>query len=214
MSPRLTRLAPLTGALFAILTAVAFFTGEETPDTDATPLKVVTFYSVHRTTIETSAILIAVAFLFAVFWVGALSSFLRRTGGADGLASLVVAGGVLMAVGAAILAGVEYGLAHEIHEGGPQTAQALNMLDNLLFLPLVIGGCVYGVASGLAIIGGADLPAWLGWVALVLGVLTAAGPIGFFGLLALLLWSLIASILIYLRSGEGETSEPAQVSAV
>lgn len=214
MSPRLTRLAPLTGALFAVLTAVAFFSGEETPDTDASPAKVITFYSVHRTNIETSAILVAVAFLFAVFWVGALSGFLRRTGGADGLASLVVAGGVLMAVGAAILAGVEYGLAHEIHKVLPQTAQTLNMLDNLLFLPLVIGGCVYGVASGLAILGGADLPTWMGWVALVLGVLTAAGPIGFFALLVLLLWSLIASIMIYLRSGESETAAPARAGAV
>src|SRR6185312_10504993 len=123
MSPRLTRLASLTGALFAVLTAVAFFSGEETPDTDASPIKIVAFYSVHRSTIETSAILVAVAFLFAVFWVGALSGFLRRTGGADGLASLVVAGGVLMAVGAAVLSGVEYGLAHEIHKVGPQTAQ-------------------------------------------------------------------------------------------
>ena len=43
--------------------------------------------------------------------------------------------------------GVEYGLAHEIHKVGPQTAQTLNMLDNLLFLPLVIGGCVFGVAQ-------------------------------------------------------------------
>jgi MFS family permease len=213
MPSRLTRLGPLTGVLFAVLTLVALFSGGETPDTNASPLKVLSYYTVHRSKVETSAVLIAFAFLFAVFWAGALAGFLRRTGGADGLASLVVAGAVLMAVGAAVLASIEYGLAHEIHRVGPQTAQTLNILDNVLFLPLVIGACIFGLASGLAILGGADLPSWLGWVAIVLGIVAAIPPIGFIALGLLLLWTLVASILVFLRSAEGEPSRatPAAV---
>jgi hypothetical protein len=209
MPSRITRLGPLTGVLFAVLTLVAIFSGGETPDTDASPIKVLSYYTLHSSKVETSAVLFAFAFLFAVFWAGALAGFLRRTGGADGLASLVVAGAVLMAVGAGVLAAIEYGLAHEIHRVGPQTAQTLNILDNVLFLPLVIGGSVFGLASGLAILGGADLPAWLGWVAIVLGIVAAIPPIGFFALLVLIVWTLVASILIFLRSAEGEPTRAA-----
>lgn len=206
MPSRLARYAPLTGVVFAVLTFIAFFSGGETPDANASPLKVLTYYAAHRSKIETSSVLFAFAFLFVVFWAGALAGFLHRSGGSHALAYLVVAGGVLMAVGATTLAGIEYGLAHNLHELGPQTAQSLNVLSNQLFLPLVVGGCVFGVASGLAIIGGADLPNWLGWIAILLGVVAAIPPIGFFALLVLLVWSLVVSILIYLRSDRAETS--------
>lgn len=209
MSPRIARFAPLTGALFAILTAIAFFSGEETPDTNATPLKVAAFYHLHRSNIETSAVLIAFAFLFAVFFSGALAGYLRRTGSSPGPTGLIIAGGVLMAAGAGILAGVEYGLAHDLRYFGPQTIQTLNVLDNQLFLPLVIGGSVFGVASGLAILEGSGLPSWLGWVALVLGIVAAIPPIGFFALLVLLLWSLVVSVMIFLRSDTGEPAPAA-----
>jgi hypothetical protein len=116
-----------------------------------------------------------------------------------------------MAVGAGILAGTEYGLAHNLHYVGLQTAQALNIVNNQLFLPLVIGGCVFAIASGLAILATASLPAWLGWVAVVLGIVTAIPPIGFFALLVLLVWTLVVSVLIYMRSDSGETTpEPAR----
>ncbi len=200
MSDRLTRLAPLTGVLFAVLTAVAFFSGGETPEASAGPLKVIAYYTSHRSEVETTSILIVVAFLFAVFWAGALRSFLRRTPGAEGLSALVLAGGVLLAVGAATLSGVEYGLAREIYRLGPQAAQALNILSNELFLPLLIGGCVFAISSGLAILRGAPLPRWLGWVAIVIGIAVVIPPASFPALLVLLLWSLIVSILVYVRS--------------
>jgi hypothetical protein len=205
MPQRLTRYAPLTGALFAIVTIVAFFSGGETPNSNASPAKVVSYYATHRSKIETTSVLFAIAFLFAVFWAGALFSYLRRNGGSEGLAALVLAGGVLMSVGAATLSGVEYGLAHNLYHLSPQTAQTLNVLSNQLFLPLVIGGCVFAISAGLAIVQGAALPRWLGWVALVLGVLTAIPPVGFFALLVFVVWSLVVSILIFVRSGQAET---------
>jgi hypothetical protein len=212
MSARLTRLAPLTGVAFAVLTAIAFFSSHETPDSNSPPLKIIAFYSSHKSSVETTSVLFAVAFLFAVFWAGALAGYVRRNGASAGLAGLIIAGGVLMAVGAGILGGVEYGLAHDLHYFGAQTIQTLNVLANQLFLPLVIGGCVFGIASGLAILGGVGLPAWLGWVALVLGIATAIPPVGFIGLLVFVLWSLIVSILIFVRSKRGDGVEPARAA--
>jgi len=208
MPQRLTRYAPLTGALFAVLVIVAFVTGGETPDANASPIKVLTYYAAHRSRIETSAVLVAFAFLFAVFWAATLYGYLRRNGGSDALAVLVLVGGALMAVGAGTLAGAEYGLAHNLGHLGPQTAQALNVLSNTLFLPLIFGSCVFGLASGLAILGGAGLPRWLGWVAVVAGVCSAIPPIGFFALLLFVLWSLVVSILLFVRS-EPQAAAPA-----
>src|SRR5581483_7788446 len=133
MFPRVARFAPLTGALFAILTAIAFLAGEETPDANATPAKVVVFFTAHKSNIETSAVLAAVAFLFAVFWAGAFAGFLRRRGASGALTGLVIAAVSLMAVGAALFAGIEYVLAHDLRYFGPQTAQTLNVLNNSLF---------------------------------------------------------------------------------
>lgn len=213
MSPRVTRLAPLTGVLFAIVTLVAFISGGETPESDASPVKVIAYYAVHKSSIETSAVLFLFAFLFALFWAGALANHLREAGAASGLTGLIIGGGVLMAAGAGILGGVEYGLAHNLHILGPQSVQTLNILDNQLFLPLIVGGCVFALASGFAILTTSTLPAWLGWVALVLGVVSAIPPVGFFALLVFVVWSLVVSIMIYMRSGDSETAQAAPAPA-
>jgi hypothetical protein len=55
------------------------------------------------------------------------------------------------------------------------------------------------VASGLAILRGAALPRWLGWAAIVIGILALVLPIAFLALLLLLIWILVVSILIYRR---------------
>jgi hypothetical protein len=90
MSDRWGRLAPLTGVLFGVLVIGAVFTGgEETPKASAGVAKVVAFYTKNRSDIEASAILFALAFLVLVLFAGALRSYLRRTGDADGLGALV-----------------------------------------------------------------------------------------------------------------------------
>ena len=93
MSDRLGRLAPFTGVLFAAIVMGAVFTsGEETPKANASAAKVVAYYAEHRSEVETSGILFAIAFLVLVLFAGALRSYLRRTAAADGLGALVLAG--------------------------------------------------------------------------------------------------------------------------
>lgn len=203
MSDRWGRLAPLTGAAFAVLTVVAIFTsGEETPKAGAGVAKVVTFYATNRSEIETSDILFALAFLVLMLFAGALRSYLRRTDAAEGLGALVLAGGVLMAAGALIGSGVEYAIAHNLHSLTPQEAHTLNFLSQEMFLPVLGGAFVFGVCSGLAILRGAELPTWLGWVAIVLGVAALIPPSSFPALIGFVVWSAIVAILIYRRSGQ------------
>jgi hypothetical protein len=209
MQDRWGRLAPLTGVLFTALTLVAFLSSSETPKADASSAKVVAYFAAHRSAIETSSILFVLAFLVLLLFAASLRSYLRRTPGAEGLSALVLAGAVLMLVGAAIAGAIEYALAHQLRHLGPETAQTLNLLDSELGLPILAGAFVFGLSSGLAIVRGAELPTWLGWVAIVLGVLAVIPPVGLVSLLGFVIWSAIVSILMYRRSGNATAASLA-----
>jgi hypothetical protein len=212
MSDRLTRLAPLTGVIFAVLVVVAILTGGETPDANASPAKVIAYYGSHRSEVETSGILFALAFLFVVLFAGALRSYLRRMPAAEGLAAIVLAGGVLMAAGVFMAVSAEYGLAHNLHYLTPATAQTLSVLSNELFLPVLGGAFLFAIGSGLAILRGARLPRWLGWVAIVLAIAVLIPPASFPALLVFAIWSVIVSILIYRRTGPAASALPAETT--
>jgi hypothetical protein len=203
MSERMSRFAPLTGVLFAVLAVVAVFSNSsESPEASASATKVVSFFTEHRSSVETQNILFALAFLVLLLFAGVLRSYLRRTEAAEGLGSLVLAGGVLMAAGALTASGLEYGLAHNIHDLSPETAKTVNFIGRELFLPVLAGGFVFGVSSGLAIMRGAPLPKWLGWAAIVIGVVTLIPPASEFALLAFVIWTVIVASLMYMRGNQ------------
>jgi hypothetical protein len=56
------------------------------------------------------------------------------------------------------------------------------------------------------------LPVWLGWIALLIGVVTVT-PIGFFGFLATLAWVLIVSILMVMREARAAVADPDRPAA-
>jgi hypothetical protein len=68
------------------------------------------------------------------------------------------------------------------------------LLENDFFLPILVGFALFGMLTGLAVVVGRILPKWMGWVMFVFGLACLAGPVGFFGLLATLLWVLVAGI--------------------
>lgn len=210
MSDRWSRLAPLTGVLFGLIVIVAVITGGgETPKPSDSAAKVVVYYAKHRSEIETSGIMFALAFLVLVLFAGSLRSYLRSTGGADGLGTLVLAGAVLMAAGALGATGLEYGLAHNLNYFTPETARTLNFISQELFLPVLAGGFVFGVCSGLAILKGAALPRWLGWVAVVIGIVTLVPPVSFVALLAFVIWSVVVAVMMYQRGGASASAAAA-----
>lgn len=213
MTDRWRRMAPLTGVLFVVLLVAAIFTNKsETPKPSASAAKVMAYYSEHRSSLETSGILFALGFLALVLFSGALRSYLRRNQASEGLSAMVLAGGVLMAVGALSVSGIEYGLAHNIHDFTPEAAKTLNFISSELFLPTLAGGFTFGVCAGLAILRGAALPAWLGWVAIAIGIVVLVPPASIGALLAFMVWSLVVAVLMYLRSGRPESVASAQVA--
>jgi hypothetical protein len=205
MAVRLERLAPLTGVGFLILIVIGFVVGGSTPDIDDPAAEVVAFWRDNTGRQYTSAWLVGVAALFLLWFGGSLRSAISRAEGGDGrLAALSFGGTITAAVGLLLLASMTFALADTAGEMPPQVVLTLNVLSYDLFLPLAGGVVVLLVAAGIAFIRIAVLPRWLGWVALVLAVVILT-PLGFFGLLAWLLWITVVSILLYLRGGDASS---------
>lgn len=213
MQDRRIRFVALTGVAWAVLAIVGLFTsGGETPEGDASPAKVVSFYSSHSSEVKTSAVFFAVAFLFFLLFCGTLRAFLRRNPANDSLATLMLAAGVGVAVAAGIGGGIEVGIANNIHHLEPAAAQGANLVENEVFLPVLIAGFVFALCNGLAIIRGSQLPRWLGWVSIVMAILFVVPPVAIIALLVLVVWSLVVSIFMFLRY-EGRDGAPAPVVA-
>jgi hypothetical protein len=211
MQDRRTRFIALTGVAWGVLAAVGVFTsGGETPEADSSPAKVVAYYSSHSSEVKVSAIFFAFAFLFFLLFAGVLRAFLRRNAANEPLATLAMTAAVGLAVTAGIGGGVELGLAKNIHHLEPAAAQAANLVQSEVFLPALITGFVFALCNGLAILRGSQLPRWLGWVAIVLAVAFIIPPVALVALLVLFLWSLVVSILMFLRYDSGVAqAEPA-----
>lgn len=198
---RWSRLAPLTGIVFVVLFVVAFVVGGSTPGVHATGAKVISFYQAHGGKQKASAFFSVLAVLFLVFFAASLRSHLGRFDGARGLARVGYGGALVLAVATAVFAAISWSLADAHTKIVAAAAQALNVLSNDFFWPLSVGVALFGIGYGLAIVASKALPLWLGLIALVLGVIGIT-PLGFVAFIALMAWSLIATVLIYKRGAE------------
>jgi hypothetical protein len=211
MTNRLNRLAPFTGVLFAALALVGFFAGPSTPNSDASGAAVIAYYVKHRSAQKATDIVLTLAFVLFVFFAGSLRAYLRRTPRAEPLSTLALAGAAMTATGFMLFTGIEFSLADIPTKLTPSAAQALNLLDNDFFFPTIAGMCVFGIASGLAITRAAPLPKWLGSVAIVIGVVSLT-PAFLPAIVALLIWTVATSTLIYLRTGPDSQAPAAQTA--
>jgi hypothetical protein len=197
MPDRLTRYAPLTGIAAAVFFVVGFFSGSEPARTSWAPVKVVHYYAVHRSSIQTSSVLIAIAVVLLLLFAASLRSYLRRTEGTEGLGAIVLAGASVTAAMGLLAVAIEYCLAHNLPILTTSSVQAANIVAQEVFLPILGGVFLITLATFLAVLRGAALPRWLGWLALVIAVVAAIPPIGFGGFLGFLAWMVLASIFMY-----------------
>ncbi len=83
------------------------------------------------------------------------------------------------------------------------------MLNNDFFFPVAVGGVVAFIATGVGVVRYGGLPRWLGWIAIVIGVLCGT-PAGFFALLAALVWIGVASVLLFRGAGAAAVAGAAR----
>jgi hypothetical protein len=205
----LGRWAPLCGVVFFVLFLAGFLVGTSTPSSDASAQHAVSSFVSHRTHDRVSLFLIAYASVFAMFFAAALRSYLKTRSRGDGLTTLGYSGMVIFVVGLLTLVGMEFAATDVPGKISPSAEQALNVLQNDVFFALLVGAAIFLIGSGLAIVGSAALPKWLGWIAVPLAVI-AVTPLGWFvAIFALPIWAMIVSVLMFLRQATPATSAAA-----
>jgi hypothetical protein len=192
MSAWLSKWAPASGALAGVLVAIAFFASPNSPGSDATGAQVITWYGSHHTSDFVFDLIGGLAVLFLVLFAVALARQVRT--GDRWLAYGALAGAVFGGVGFLTSVGFDTILAQDHNHLTTASAQTLNLLENDFFLPILIGFALFGILTGLAVVAGQILPKWMGWVMFAFGLACLAGPAGFFGVLATILWVLVAGI--------------------
>lgn len=188
-------IGPLTGILFVVLVIVAFAVGGETPDVDDSARKVVDFYVDNDSQQQIAAGLLALGCVALLFFLGSLRTALRAAAGDEGgLSTVVLVGGVMIAVGVSIFAGIGFTLGDTADDLPASATMALNALNSDLFFPVAVGTAVFNLGLALAILRHGGLPRPLAWLALLVGI-AGLTPAGFFAFVAtgiVVVWASIA----------------------
>jgi hypothetical protein len=210
---RLERLAPLSGVLVVLLTIASFIIVGEQPDFIDEPDAVAEFYADDPGKLIAGFYVDALGSVLLILFAGSVRSALRTAeGGEDRLAAVSFGGGVAAAVMFLVYDMLNLAGAFRADEDGaidPAVAATLNDASSLV---LGIGGAMasaifIGAAALVALRRRAVLPAWLAWISLPLAILLIS-PFGFIGLLGILLWILIVSIVLFLAERERAPAVP------
>jgi hypothetical protein len=202
------RFAPLAGVVFVALTVVAFLgLGGETPDIDSSPPEVAAFFSTHSGREQGAAFLLAIAVVFLVIFGASLRAALRLPEGVSDSWSGIAFGGVLVAsAGFLTAAAVRLAVAEAADKHAPPAAvQALNAPDNAAFLPFASGLGIMLLGAAGAMIGTRGRLRWLGWLALIIGIVVFT-PLGELGFFASGIWIILASFALFFMP---RTARPA-----
>jgi hypothetical protein len=209
-----SRWAPLTGLVSAVLGvaggAIEIITNP--PSSDAGGKEVVAFYSAQGGTQLLAAALLALAFVFFVFFAGSFRSHLRQAPDIEALSTVALAGAVIETAGQTSGASYVWTLAQGAGHLDSSAAQALNALSNNAVLTNTAGMIVFGIAAGVAILRGGRLPRWLGWIAIAMAVVVVT-PLEGLSFLALVVWMVIVSILLWMRGGRAGQEQPRSISS-
>jgi hypothetical protein len=199
MTGRWERLTPLTGLLAVALAVVAILAiGGNTPDTKDSADTIFAYYRQHHDQQMGAAFVLALGAALLIFFAGTLRAVLARPPARGQLAATAFGGGIIASAGFLLSATIHMALADSGRHASAAGAQALAVLDDNDFLPFAFGIGVMVLAAGISITRTRTLPVWLGWVAVVGGIVTFT-PLGFFGLILCLVWIIVVSVLLTVR---------------
>lgn len=205
----LTRMLPLGGVLYALLTMAGYLTIGEFPDASTPTSELATFYRENHANVTTGGRLLEwSAVCFGLFAVG-LAVRVQRSSTA--IASLVLVGAAVE-TGADAFGGAIYTFLGGV--GGELSPSALQ--------PVHAWGAAFGMGAGAVLFTMAiaaatlltrSIPAWIGWSAVVLGVAQLTS-VGFYASLLFLAWAAAAGVAMSLRPIAGDHHVGGQPAAM
>jgi hypothetical protein len=193
-------IAPLTGVAFVIVVIVSVALQGEPPEANDPVQEIVEHYVDNKDSIMVGSVLSGLAGALLIFFASHLRRVLRAAEGEGGgmLSALALVGATVIAIGATIDSTISFALAEAADDIDPTATQALQALWDNDFLPLAMGVLVFFFASGLSIVLTGALPKWLGWVAILFGIVGVT-PAFFIGLFGGALWILVVSVILAMR---------------
>jgi hypothetical protein len=195
--------AGLGAILYVVLFIVGAILALDGPAGDATPAKVIRFYSDsgHRDRISVGWILIVLGVFFFLWFLGRLWQVVRGLD-APGMLSLVVAvGGAVYAALTLAAIALNVGIRtmsddtyqHVVYPG------LIHAAGDAGYVMHASGGMGVGammIAASVAALRARVLPMWAGWLGVALGII-ALFSIFFFPQLAVVVWLLVAGWLVF-----------------
>jgi len=177
---RFERFLPWAGVLAGIaLGGGAVLSGSEPSIENDPASKVIAYYRDHEGALFGSAVLGALFAVFLLFYVTALRARLRSGEGGEGLYSAAAYAGGIVTAGAVAAWSWVGAAAQEAAKGGHDEATlALGYLNDMGWLPWVVGTSVLMISTGLGGLRTATLPKWFAIASTVLGFLALCGPAG------------------------------------
>ena len=194
---RAWRWVALTGPAAAVLLAVgAALQLDGVPGAQDAPSSVISHYAAHEGRTVAVATLGAVSAVLLLVFFSHLRALARERIVAPGPGpTLMIGGAVLWAAGLLLVSVLALALATAATGDMPETARTLNVLSHSLWALLFPALAVTMVGAGLTVLRSGLVPTWTGWVAVVVGGLSALGPVGVVGLVLAPLWVLVVGFL-------------------
>jgi hypothetical protein len=208
------------GALGGIVYVVLFIVGaillySGAPGSDSSPAKIIAYYgdSGHRDRISIGWIVAGLGIYFFLWFLSALRRAVRRWEGEDGyLTGLTTIGGAVYATLAFAALAINMGIRtmsddtyhHTVYPG------LIHAADDASYILHATGGAGASamiIAASLAAMRAGLIRAWIGWLGIAAGLLALASIL-FFTQLAIAIWILVVSGLLFAR-GSRESAAPA-----
>jgi hypothetical protein len=209
------------GALGGIAYVVLFIIGtillfDGTPDGDASPAKVIAYYSDsgHRDRINVGWILSGLGVFFFLWFLSSLRRMVRRHEGEDGfLTALTTIGGVVYATLALAALALNNGIrtmSDDTYRDQvfPGLIHAANDAGYVLHATGGAGASAMIIAASLAAMRAHAVRSWMGWLGVLAGILALAS-IAFFPQAAIAIWILVVSGAMFARGGSSRSPELA-----
>lgn len=207
-------LVPLTGIVaMALLIGSIIVQGSPT-SADHPPSQVAQWYQDNKSAAEISSFIGVVAAALLIFFGAYLRKVLEAAEGPNSmLPILAVIGLTIVAIGGAIDGMLLFAAAEAADDIPGTEIQVIQAIWDNDFLPFFLGVLVFLWSVGISVLRSGVLPKWLGWFAIVFGVVALAGPIGFIGALGAGVWVIIASIMLSMRARRPAAAAPATATA-
>jgi hypothetical protein len=209
------QLLTLSGLAAVILIAAGFGVSGDAPSTGDSAASIKAFYVDHSTGQQLGGFILMLAAPFLIIFVAALRSTLVDS--VPGMRSLwgnvLFAGATIASAGFLLAAVLQLTLASSPENLSASAVQALNALSGETW-PAFTGGIgvmLLGAAGGMIPLRSGLR--WLGWAALVLGLVIFT-PLGFVGFAGAGLWIVLASVALtmQMRGSKAGLGQPVATS--